>query len=65
MLDTVLGKYLLSKVQQKFYWAGFNILLATGSISSDHLSSSDIIGSKVCEITGSNIVSIGNKEYFL
>ena len=61
----LLGKYLSSKVQQKFYWAGFNILLATGSISSDHLSSSDVIGSKVYEISGNDIVSIGNKEHFL
>jgi len=35
---------------------------ATGSVSSGNLSAFDIIGSKVHEIAGDDIVTIGNKE---
>ena len=63
--------YQLSKVQQKFFDHNltFNLCCCHGktcSVSSGNLSACDVIGSKECEIAGSDVVTmIGNKESYL
>lgn len=51
----------------KVWWQGFHFLIglllqAAGYVSSGNLPTFDVIGSKVHQTIGNNIVTIGNKE---